>query len=170
MNDETKSTRGPMVIVERTYPASVEEVWDLRTTKEGFESWWGPVGFRVEVSVIEARPGGALHYEMIADAPEMVAAMTRMGRPVSHAARATFTEVERHRRLVLTNVIDFVPGVAPYTSMIAVDLIPEGDQVRMVVALEPMHDEEFTKMSRMGFESQLTKLDGRFAPRRSPTP
>jgi uncharacterized protein YndB with AHSA1/START domain len=163
MNDETKSTRGPMVMVERTYPASVEEVWELWTTKEGFESWWGPVGFRVEVSVLEARPGGALHYEMIADTPEMVAAMAQMGRPASHAARATFSELAPHRRLVLTNVIDFVPGVAPYTSTIAVDLIPEGDRVRMVVALEPMHDEELTRMSRMGFESQLTKLDQRFA-------
>jgi hypothetical protein len=33
----------------------------------------------------------------------------------------------------------------------------------MVVTLEPMHDEEFTKMSTMGFTSQLTKLDKRFA-------
>jgi hypothetical protein len=29
--------------------------------------------------------------------------------------------------------------------------------------LDPMHDEEFTRMSAMGFTSQLTKLDKRFA-------
>jgi hypothetical protein len=29
----------------------------------------------------------------------------------------------------------------------------------MVVTLEPMLDEEFTRMSTMGFTSQLTKLD-----------
>lgn len=43
------------------------------------------------------------------------------------------------------------------------DLIPSGDRVRMVVTLEPMHTEEFSKMQQQGFTSQLTKLDKRFA-------
>jgi hypothetical protein len=33
----------------------------------------------------------------------------------------------------------------------------------MVVTLDPMHDDEFTRLSRMGFTSQLTKLGKRFA-------
>jgi hypothetical protein len=43
-----------------------------------------------------------------------------------------------------------------------VEFFPSGGTVRMVVTLDPMHDEEFTKMSVMGFTSQLTKLDRRF--------
>jgi hypothetical protein len=35
----------------------------------------------------------------------------------------------------------------------------------MVVTLDPMHNEEFTKMSTVGFTSQLTKLDKRFGGR-----
>ena len=35
----------------------------------------------------------------------------------------------------------------------------------MVVTLHPMHDEETSKMSAMGFTSQLTKLDKRFGHR-----
>ena len=31
-------------VIERTYRASVDELWDLWTTKEGFESWWPPEG------------------------------------------------------------------------------------------------------------------------------
>jgi hypothetical protein len=54
-------------------------LWDLWTTKKGFESWWGPEGFHVEVRTLEARVGGALHYEMIADAPEQIEAMKRAG-------------------------------------------------------------------------------------------
>lgn len=155
-------TRRPALTFERTYRASVEELWELWTTKEGFESWWGPVGFRVEVHAIEPRVGGALRYDMIADTPEMVAAMEQMGRPRSHPAHATFTEITPNQRLVITNVVDFVPGVPAYESTIGVELVPEGDRVRMVVAFEAMHDETFTKMSRQGFESQLTKLDARF--------
>ena len=71
----------PKVVIERTYRARVEELWELWTTKEGFESWWGPEGFRVEVHALEARVGGTLHYDMIADAPEQIEAMKQMGQP-----------------------------------------------------------------------------------------
>jgi hypothetical protein len=59
--------------------ASADELWEMWTTKEGFGSWWAPEGFRAEVHSIEARVNGKLHYEMIADTPEMVAAMKEMG-------------------------------------------------------------------------------------------
>ncbi|QDE89750.1 activator of Hsp90 ATPase 1 family protein [Myxococcus xanthus] len=151
------------VVIERTYRAGIEDIWALWTTKEGFESWWGPQGFRAAVHELDARVGGALRYDMIADSPEMIAAMKQMGQPTSHATRSRFTEVAPHSRLVLTNVIDFLPGVAPYESKIAVDFLPSGDGVRMVVMLDAMHSEAFTKMQQEGFTSQLTKLDSRFA-------
>ena len=150
------------VVIERTYRAHVEELWALWTTREGFASWWGPEGFRVEVHALEARPGGALHYDMIADAPEQIAAMKAMGQPVSHETRGTFGEVARHRRLSITHVIDFLPGVKPYDSTMAVEFFPSGDSVRMVVALDPMPSAEFSKMQTMGFTSQLSKLDKRY--------
>jgi len=155
----------PKVVVERTYRARVEELWDLWTTKKGFESWWGPEGFRVEVHAIEARQGGRLHYDMIADAPAQVEAMKRMGHPISHPTHGTFTEVRPKQRLAITHVIDFLPGVKPYESTMVVEFLPSGPDVRMVVTLDPMHNDEFTKMSTMGFTSQLTKLDKRFGGR-----
>ena len=151
------------VVLERTYTASVQQIWDLWTTRAGFESWWGPVGFRVEVQRIEPVEGGALHYDMIADSPEMISAMKQAGQPVSHPTRSRFRECAPQTRLVLTSVIDFLPGVPPYESNIAVDITPVGDRVRMVVTLDAMHDATFTQMQAQGFTSQLTKLDARFA-------
>jgi uncharacterized protein YndB with AHSA1/START domain len=151
--------------IERTYRATLQEVWDLWTTKDGFESWWGPVGFRVEVHALEARVGGALHYDMIADAPEMVALMKAQGQPVSHATRGTFTELQPLERLAVTHVIDFLPGVAAYDSTMTVALARKGDHVSMAVVLDPLHDEAMTAMQREGFASQLTKLDDRFRER-----
>lgn len=151
------------IVIERTYRARVSDVWDLWTTKEGFESWWGPQGFRADVQELDARVGGTLRYDMVADSAEMIAAMKAIGRPASHPTHATFTEVKPQQRLVITNVIDFLPGVAAYEAKIAVDLHVAGDRVRMVVALDPMHSDEFSKMQAEGFTSQLTKLDARFA-------
>ena len=52
------SNEKQFVVIERVYRASLSDVWDLWTTKEGFESWWGPQGFRVEVHEIDARSAG----------------------------------------------------------------------------------------------------------------
>jgi uncharacterized protein YndB with AHSA1/START domain len=166
MSDKTKSaTAGatrPKVVFERTYRARAEELWKLWTTKRGFESWWGPKGFQVEVHALEARVGGTLHYDMIADAPEQIQVIKQMGRPASHETRGRFTEIKPHERLAITHVIDFLPGVEPYESTVVVEFFSLGKSVHMVITLDPMHDEEFTKMSTMGFTSQLTKLDRRF--------
>jgi len=160
MNDT--STPQAKVIIERTYRARLEELWDLWTTKAGFESWWGPEGFRVEVHTLEARVDGALVYDMIADAPEMVAAMKRMGQPISHHTHGRFAELERLTRLRLVHVIDFIAGLEPYESTIEVDFRATGDRTTMLVTLHPHRDPHWTKMSVEGFQSQLKKLDVRF--------
>ena len=150
------------LVVERTYRASVEELWALWTTKDGFESWWGPDGFRVEVHELDARLGGTLRYDMIADAPEAIAAMKAMGQPLSHKTHGTYTALDPHRRLELTHVIDFLPGVKPYDSKMVMELFPSGKDVRMVVHLSGMHSPEMTRMQLEGFTSQIGKLDRRF--------
>lgn len=149
-------------VVERRYKATLKQIWDLWTTKDGFESWWGPHGFRVVVREIDARNGGALRYDMIADTPEMVAAMKRLGTGPQHAVTARFSELRPRTRLVLTAVIDFLPGVDAYESEIEVDLVADGDHVRMIVTLGGMHNEEFSGMQSEAFENQLQKLDRRF--------
>ena len=158
----TSQTATSKTVIERTYKAAVDELWDLWTTKQGFESWWGPVGFRVEVHKMEARQGGALFYDMIADAPEHIAQMKKMGQPTSHETRGIFSEFRKNERLILTHVIDFIPGVKPYESTIVVEFHPKGDSTRMVVTLHAMHDLTFTQMQVQGFTSQLTKLDDRY--------
>src|SRR6185436_15876771 len=122
----------------------------------------GPVGFRVEVHTMEPRLGGAMFYDMIADAPEAIAAMKEMGSPLSHKTRGRFSEFKTHERLVLTHVIDFLPGVKHYESTIIVEFHAEGDSTRMVVTLFPMHDQQTSGMQVEGFTSQLSKLDGRY--------
>jgi uncharacterized protein YndB with AHSA1/START domain len=150
------------VVVTRTYKAAPDELWSLWTSKEGFESWWGPQGFRVEVSAIDARDGGTLAYDMIADAPDAIAAMKQMGQPLSHKTKGRFSAYQPHTRLTLTHVIDFVPGQPPYETLIEVDFYPEGEATRMVVTIHPHLDPHWTKMSVMGFNSQITKLDERY--------
>lgn len=150
------------IVVKRRYRASVDELWALWTTREGFESWWGPEGFRVEVHEIDARADGKLSYDMIADSPEAIAAMESMGQPLSHGTTGWFAQFDPPRRLVLKHMIDFVPGSAPYESAIDVDFREDGDHTQMIVTLHPHLDPQWTQRSVEGFNSQLTKLDRRY--------
>ncbi|MBA3677828.1 MAG: SRPBCC domain-containing protein [Sphingosinicella sp.] len=151
------------LVVERSYKADSKELWELWATKDGFESWWGPQGFRVDVHTIEARPDGALQYDMIAATPEMQAAMVKMGQPASTLCKGKFTEFRPEEHLTLTQMIDFLPDVPAHESRIDVDFIPAADgHVRMIVTMGQLYDAKTSGMQQQGFASQLTKLDKRF--------
>jgi uncharacterized protein YndB with AHSA1/START domain len=166
MTIETLTTKMQPVRFEREYDGPADDLWDLWTTKDGFESWWGPEGFRVEVQKLELRVGGALHYDMIAARAEEIAYMKKEGWAVRHATHGTFLALEPKRRLTLRHRIDFIPGVEPYDNDMTVELVPAGTKVRMVVDIQPHRDEHWTRQSAMGFESQLTKVPGALAGRR----
>jgi uncharacterized protein YndB with AHSA1/START domain len=147
------------ITIERTYKASAEDLWDLWTTKDGIESWWGPDGFTTEVLEVDLRPGGELRYAMTATAPAQVAFMKNAGLPLTNQNRVTYTEVVTQRRLGYTHLADFIPGIEPYDVATTVEFHLNGQSVRMVLTFDPMHDEQWTRRAVMGHESQLGKLE-----------
>lgn len=154
---QTHPARGS-VTLERFFEATLDQVWDLWTTREGVEAWWGPDGFSVKVRSLDLRPGGDLTYVMTATAPDQVDFMRRAGLALATEARLEFTEVDPPRRLAYNHVADFVPGIAPYLVAMQVDLSAIGDRVRMALTIAAMHDHEWTDRAIMGWESQLDKL------------
>jgi uncharacterized protein YndB with AHSA1/START domain len=146
------------ITMERTFDAAIEDVWELWTTKEGIEQWWGPEGFAVTVTSIDLRPGGELRYDMRAVQPEMVAYMEREGMPTTTHASVTYTEVIAPKRLAYLHKMDFVPGIEPYDVATEIDLLRVPDGVRMVMRFDAMHDETWTQRAVMGWESELGRL------------
>ena len=87
------------ITIERIYRASLDELWKMWTTKPGFESWWAPDGFRIQVHTIEARANGKLLYDMIAEAPEVVSFLKNLvilifaiGLPTAFRAHRFYTK------------------------------------------------------------------------------
>jgi len=147
------------VTLERTFKASIEEVWDLWTTKEGIESWWGPDGFAVKVRKLDLRPGGELVYAMTATASDQLDFLKKAGMPETTVSRLTYTEVVPPRRLAYSQTADFIPGVEPYEVPTTIELETTPQGVRMVLSFTAMHDEHWTNMAVMGWESELGKLE-----------
>jgi uncharacterized protein YndB with AHSA1/START domain len=165
MTNETTRDKKPVVTIERKYEGVVEDLWYLWTTKEGFESWWGPEGFRVEVRRLDLRVGGELVYDMIAVGPEQIEFMKKSNMPVSHGTRGTFVEIVPLQRLAISHMIDFIPGMRPYENEMLVEFFPEGRSVRMVIAVDEHQTAEWTQRATQGMESQLTKVPAALAAR-----
>lgn len=154
--------------LDRTLRAPLARVWARFTTKAGLESWWGPEGFRSVVNRIDVRVGGGFEIAMTAELPEIVAYLQAAGIPITSHDCGEYHDVQEHRRLAWTNIVDFVPGVTPYTSDTIVELSATDDGgTHLVVRLSPMHDAHWTSQKTLGWEGQLQKLEQVLA---SPSP
>ena len=56
MSDSTKTKDA--VVIERTFDAPVDLIWQLWTDPEHFKQWYGPQGFTVPVADMDLRVGG----------------------------------------------------------------------------------------------------------------
>lgn len=65
--DKTKVTKdfdNNTLIIERTFNAPRQRVWDAYTIPEQFAKWWGPEGWETTVKEFDLVPGGKNHYAM----------------------------------------------------------------------------------------------------------
>ncbi|GAA4488516.1 SRPBCC family protein [Microbacterium panaciterrae] len=145
-------------IIERHVSASPERIWELWTTPEGISRWWAPEGFRTDVTALDLRPGGVLEYTMTAVAPEQVAFMEQNGMPLATESRKRFTEIEALTRLGYASIIDFVPGHDPYEQLTQIELHPAEGGTRVVMHVEPLHDEVWTQRLLAGRANELDNL------------
>lgn len=155
----TESTPSPGAArLERTYDARPELIWELLTTPAGLEEWWGPDGFKTVVSELELRSGGQVRYTMTATAPEQVAFVQNLGLPLSSEFRRRLTEVTPPTLLAYMSLIDFVPGQEPYEHLTVIDIEPAGSSTRVVMTLDPLHDETWTHEYRDHRAKELENL------------
>jgi uncharacterized protein YndB with AHSA1/START domain len=75
----------------RVFDAPRERVWAAWTEAEHMKKWWGPKGFKVKQLTLELRPGGRLHYCLLApDGKEMWGKMA-------------YREIKKPEKLVFMN-------------------------------------------------------------------
>lgn len=79
------------LVLERTFDAPIETVWQAWTDPAQLAKWWGPRGFTNPVCRADVRPGGKIYIEM--RAPD--GTVYPMG--------GTYEEVEKPGRIVFTS-------------------------------------------------------------------
>lgn len=153
------TTRPNAARIERIYDAAPEVIWELLTTADGLEDWWTPSGFETRVSELELRPGGHVRYTMTATTPEQVGFVQNLGMPLANEFCRTFTEVTPPTRIAYRSLIDFVPDHEPYEHLTTIDIEPAGDRTRLVMKLDPLHDETWTQEYRAHRANELDNLE-----------
>ena len=148
------------ISLQRSFRAALDLVWEMWTSKEGIESWWGPPGFEVSVNRIELHVGGALEYVMTAVGADQVAFMKQHNQPLSMTLKARYTLVNPKNAASWMNLADFIPGVEPYEVETRLALtVLDRDNTRVDLDFDAMHDDFYTQMAKQGWEAELGKLD-----------
>jgi uncharacterized protein YndB with AHSA1/START domain len=130
MSDNTISKDG--VVIERTFDAPANVVWQMWTRPEYFKKWYGPKGFSVPVAEMDVRVGGKHLFCMAT--PDGSRKMWSTGE---------YSEVIPNQRLVYTdsmadehgNVVAPPPemGAYPTTTEVTVRLEEIDGRTKMVV-------------------------------------
>lgn len=161
MANETNSNQqaGEPIKLEQVYNASPEKIWQLWTTSEGIESWWAPDGFTVKVEKLDLNPEGELIYTMTATAQPQIEFMQSVGMPLATTSRKIFVELEPNKKISYNSLVDFVPGKEPYDFLTIVSLEPAGEGTKVVMEMQPLHDEEWTGRLVAGRQNELNNLE-----------
>jgi uncharacterized protein YndB with AHSA1/START domain len=144
--------------LERSFRCRIGEMWELWTTRQGLESWWGPEGFATEVRKLDVRPGGEFEYCMTVVDPDLRKGMEAAGMPLSSVGHGTYSEVVPMRRIAYTNVVDFIPDTEPYGMGVTVEFEAVASEVRIRLVSDRLHDRRWTERATLGFTSQFERL------------
>ena len=118
----------------------------------------------MKVRRLDFRLGGELLYAMTATAPEQIEFLKKAGMPLTTESLVRYTDVVPFKRLAFRQMADFIPGVKPYEVGTTVELETTSQGVRLILTLDAMHDEHWTRLAVMGWENELGKLAKVLAP------
>jgi uncharacterized protein YndB with AHSA1/START domain len=117
---------GDAVVIERTFDAPVELVWQMWTDPEHFKAWYGPAGATVAVENMDLRVGGLRRVSMEVDSPRGPMKMSFIGE---------YLEVVDQKRLVYTESVSDTSGMmtGKGATEVRVDLEDLGGRTKMIL-------------------------------------
>lgn len=121
--------------VEQVVNAPPEQVYAYLTESERWARWQGTE------ATIDARPGG----------------LFRMQMGTGEIARGEFVELVPDRRVVFTWGWISMPGIPPGSTVVEIELVPDGDATRVVLTHRALPDDQ-VDIHGMGWEHYLPRL------------
>ena len=122
------------VVIERTFDAPVELIWQMWTESEHFKSWYGPKGFTVPVAEMDVRVGGKRLICMASPDGSMKMWFTGEYREVVPNERLVYTDsmADEQGNIVPPSAMGMPEGT-PATTEVTVQLEELGGRTKMVM-------------------------------------
>ena len=122
------------VVIERTFDAPVDLIWQMWTDPEHFAAWYGPAGATIPVAKMDVRVGGTRLVSMEVQTP---------GGPMQMWFTGEYREVAENERLVYTESMSDEKGNVVSPSDMG---MPEGHPTTTEVRVELEDVDGRTKM------------------------
>ncbi len=144
------------LVIERTFKASPERVFDAFTDPEQLKEWWWPNGFSCPAAEVDLRVGGT--YRIAMKWPGSFPAENQF----SHALAGEYYEIDRPRRLVMSGrAVNDEEGEL-FATLIEITLEPREGSTALTMRqlyFEPMPPAEALAGAEQGWSEQLDKLE-----------
>lgn len=130
-NQETKD-----VVIERTFNASLESVWNMWAKAENFQKWYGPTGASIPVANFDVQPGGKRHFCMEVNTPNGPMKMWFVGEyaAIEPMNKLSYTEImadEEGNQVAPSSM--GMPGEEVEVTTVTVELTEDGESTKMVM-------------------------------------
>ena len=132
MNDSTITEDA--VVIERTFEAPIDLIWQMWTQPEHFKQWYGPRGFTVPVAEMDMRVGGKRLICMASPDGSMKMWTTGEFTEIASSERLVYTEspADENGNVVLPSAMGMPDGY-PATTEVTVLLEDLGGWTKMVM-------------------------------------
>jgi uncharacterized protein YndB with AHSA1/START domain len=125
-----------VVVIERSFDAPVDLVWQMWTDPEHFAAWYGPDGASIPVAEMDVRVGGTRLISMQVQTPNGAMQMWFAGeyREVIDNTRLVYTEFMSDENGDVLSPADMgMPAGHPTTTEVRVELEDLGGRTKMVL-------------------------------------
>lgn len=132
MSDSTVYTDA--VVIERTFAAPADRIWQMWTEAEQFQKWYGPKGFSVPVAQMDLRVGGKRLICMASPDGSMKMWFTGEFVEIVPTTRLVYTEsmADEQGNVISPAAMGMSPGY-PETTEVTVELVDIGGHTKMVM-------------------------------------
>jgi uncharacterized protein YndB with AHSA1/START domain len=138
------------VVIERSFDAPVDVIWQMWTDPEHFKAWYGPAGATIPVAKMDVRVGGVRRICMDVETP---------GGPMQMWFTGAYDEVVENHRLAYTESMSDEDGNILSPSDIG---MPEGHPAttKVIVELEDVGGRTKMLMTHAGIPADSPGAEG----------
>lgn len=133
------------LVIERTFDAPRDLVFQAWTDKEHMVKWWGPAGFTIPLCEIDFREGG--RYRACMREPD----------GTDHIITGVYQEINAPEKLVFTWAWE-EDGVPGHEMLVSVDFAADGDKTHLTLTHTGFENEESREGHNQGWCSSFECL------------